>query len=348
METKFDQLNRCVPENPLNKNIKIFINWFLGPILLVWLGFHLYQQFSAQDDREAAFARIRDSFTGPASWMIYLSVLLMPLNWGIEAYKWKLLMEPVQKLSFLQAFKAVLAGTTMAVHTPNRIGEYFGRMIYMDEGNRLRSIALTVTGSFSQLIITLVMGSIGLLFFLIFIKDTSLLHVQVFWIRIFLFIMVFISLVCLLLYFKLSWLLRWLDKAPPLARYRFFFDKLEELDARTLIKILALSGLRYLVFVAQYLLVMKAFGIELGVWMLICLVSVLFLVLSVIPSIVLAEAGIRGAASVEIFYLFTSNVTAVVTSGWFIWLVNLMLPALLGGLLLLGKRIFKRETKYDK
>jgi hypothetical protein len=327
----------------LNKNIKIFINWFLGPVLLVWLGFYLYRQLVQQLNSAAAFEEVKQAFTGPRSWRVYLAVLLMPVNWGLEALKWKWLVSPIQKVPFFTACKAVLAGTAMAVHTPNRVGEYFGRMIYVEEGNRLRSIALTVVGSFSQLIITLLAGVLGTIVFLYWLHGAETLHVSVFWIRIFLWVTALITVGALLVYFKLSWLSAALGKIPFLSRYRFFFNKLDELENRILLRILLLSALRYSIFMAQYLLVMRAFGLDMGTGMMAALVSVLFLVLTAIPSIVLAEAGIRGTASVEIFGLFTTNITAVVTSGWFIWLVNLMLPALLGGLLLLGKRIFRKD-----
>jgi hypothetical protein len=42
------------------------------------------------------------------------------------------------------------------------MGEYAGRVLFLNEGNRLRSISLTIVCSMSQLIITLLMGCIGL------------------------------------------------------------------------------------------------------------------------------------------------------------------------------------------
>jgi Lysylphosphatidylglycerol synthase TM region len=327
----------------LNKNIKIFFNWFLGPVLLAWLGYHLYREMMNQPGREQSWQTIKQAFTGTGSWQVYLTLLLVPVNWGIEALKWRYMMKPVQKMSFFRAFKGVLAGTSLAVNTPNQVGEYFGRMIYVEEGNRLRSIPLTIACSFSQLIITLVAGSIGLLFFIGLVNEAPQTELSVFWIKTLLSVVLLGTILAVLVYFKLSWLVKLLEKVPLINRYRFFLTGVETLNARVLGTTLLYSALRYSVFMVQYLLVMNAFGINESISVNMCLVSVLFIVMSVIPTIVLAEAGIRGKAGHFIFgVVYSSSQVAIIASGLFIWLVNLMLPALLGGLMLLGKKIFKK------
>ena len=56
---------------------------------------------------------------------------------------------------------------SLAMNTPNGSGEYFGRILYVKEGNRLRAITLTLVGSISQLIVTMVLGTIGFFCFAI-------------------------------------------------------------------------------------------------------------------------------------------------------------------------------------
>jgi Lysylphosphatidylglycerol synthase TM region len=336
--TAFNYASYC----PLNKSIKIFFNWFLGPAILLWLGFNLYREIAGEPGREASWRRIEEAFTGSRSWQIYMAVLLVSFNWGIEALKWRYLVRPIQKLSFFTALKGVLAGTSLAVNTPNQVGEYFGRMIYIEEGNRLRSISLTIAGSFSQLIITLAAGTAALYFFIPLVSSAPETGLSVFWIKTLLSIVALGTALALLVYFKLSWLVKLVERLPRINRYTYFFTALETLTAKTLCVALLFSAMRYAVFMAQYLLVMDAFGINNGILLNICLVSVLFVVMSAIPTIVLAEAGIRSKAGEVIFGVVYTSTLAIVTTGLFIWLINLMLPALLGGLMLLGKKIFKK------
>ena len=98
--------------------------------------------------------------------LIYLSIVLflMVLNWTIEALKWQRVLRNVQRISLTKAFKAILSGVSFSATTPNRVGEYAGRVLFLDEGNRLRSVSLTIVCSMSQLIITLLMGFLGFIF----------------------------------------------------------------------------------------------------------------------------------------------------------------------------------------
>ena len=148
----------------LNKNIKIFFNYFLGPLLLVWLAFSVYQQIQRQENIETSWVHIKNSFQSVKIWNVLLVILLMIINWGIEAKKWQLSVAGIYKVSFTKAFKAILSGVSFSIIMPNRIGEYLGRLAYMPEGNRLKSISVTLVGNISQFYVTVVFGVIGFRF----------------------------------------------------------------------------------------------------------------------------------------------------------------------------------------
>ncbi len=325
------------------KQLKILFNYFLVPALMLWLCINIYNQITKQQNNAANWVQIKHAFYGPQTWKIILAVLLMFVNWAIEALKWQKLIMPLQKMTFWNAYKATFAGTSFAANTPNRMGEYFGRMIYIEEGKRLQSIPLTVTGSFSQLLVTLSFGSIGLLFFTSLVQSAVLpFSINSFWLKIFLIGTAAATVCCYFIYFKLSFITKALSYIPFLKKYSFFFKKVDELTNALLLKILLLSMLRYVVFIVQYVMVMQAFGLNLHWWQNVHLLQVLFLVMAAIPSFVIMEAGIRGKVSIEIFKLVTVNNVAVLASGLFIWLLNLMAPALIGVVLLIGKKVFKK------
>ncbi len=79
----------------------------------------------------------------------------MLINWGIEAKKWQVLASRIEQVNYFTAFKAVLSGLSLSLFVPNGIGDYAGRIAYMHEGNRLRSVTLTLVGSMAQLVVTL-------------------------------------------------------------------------------------------------------------------------------------------------------------------------------------------------
>ena len=65
--------------------------------------------------------------------------------------------------------------------------------------------------------------------------------------------------------------------------------------------------------------------------------------MAIVPSFAIAELGIRGKAAVSITALFTTNTVAVLGGTVALWLLNLVVPALIGSLFLLTLKIFKER-----
>src|SRR4030095_12529578 len=147
----------------LNKNIKIFLNYVLGPLLFIWLSYSVFKQIKDQPHLEESWVSIKASFSDARVLNFILVFVLMFVNWSLEALKWKISVQNVQPISFFRSLKAIFSGVSFSVTTPNRTGEDLGRVLYMDDGNRLRVISLTILGSISQLIVTILFGFLGLL-----------------------------------------------------------------------------------------------------------------------------------------------------------------------------------------
>src|SRR6185437_1922275 len=197
-----------------NKNIKRIFKYVLAPLLAGWLFYSLYQQIKSQPNLHQSIQLIKEAPFGAMAWKFWIVIMLAFVNWGLEARKWQVLLEPVQKINFLRAYKSVLSGLTLSLNTPNRMGEYGGRILYIKEGSRLKAISLSIAGSISQLIITLVVGCGGLTYLLFFqnARPDPIMGLSVFWVEILLFISTFISLVLILFFFRLSWLVKIIDK----------------------------------------------------------------------------------------------------------------------------------------
>jgi hypothetical protein len=247
-------------------------------------------------------------------------------------------------MNFFTAFKAVISGVSFSVSTPNRIGEYLGRVLYMSEGNRLKAISLTITGSISQLIVTLVMGWTGLLILRPFIESANLL--SSFWLDLIIYGAAFAVAVLTVFYFRLSWLVRWIDRLPGSRRYAWLIETLEEFNATLLLQIMSLSALRFIVFIIQYYLLFRFFDVDVSLWQAWWAVSLSFLVMAVIPTIALfTDLGLRGKVSLVLLGLFSQNSLGISLTAVSIWFINLIVPALAGSLLILSiKKILKNNN----
>ncbi|HEX7845938.1 MAG TPA: lysylphosphatidylglycerol synthase domain-containing protein [Chitinophagaceae bacterium] len=327
----------------LTKNIKIFINYFLGPLLFLWLSWSIYRQIQKQEDLEKAWKRIVDSFNSPMIVNLVAVVALMIVNWSLEAIKWRTSIRSVQQISFFKAFKAVLSGVSFSVSTPNRIGEYFGRILYMNEGNRLRTISVTIVGSISQIIITLLMGLIGLVVLRDNIEATKI--ISSIWMEVLIYGVLAALLVITLFYFRLHWLTGWADRFPN-NKFAYLVSALNDFDTGLLCRLLLLSAMRFFVFIVQYYLLFQLFDVDISWLQVLWSVSICFLVMAVIPTIALAELGLRGEVSLKLIGLFSANNLGILMTTMSIWLVNLIVPAIVGSLLILSiRKIFSSNKE---
>lgn len=329
----------------LNKKLKIFLNYFVGPVLFVWITYSIYQQIQRQADVHQSWELIKSAFKGSQLWKLLLVIILMFINWGIEARKWQILVSKIQVVSFGRAYRAIFSGQALAFNTLNRIGESAGRAIFLEEGNRLRGIVLSVVGSMSQIIVTFVMGLLGLLYLrLAILDDTHAVEgFSLFWLDGFIYAITVGIVLFILLYFRLSGFIKLLEKIPFIARHKFFVQKLEDFHWKELTRILFLSSCRYVVFVVQYVLLLQVFEVKVSLVEAAAMVSVMFLILAVVPTIALAELGFRGKVSIQLFGLLSTNTVGIIATTAGIWIINLIIPAIAGSLFILGIRLFRNK-----
>ncbi len=326
------------------KKIKRILNFVVGPLLFSGIAWFIYRHIIAIPDLDHHQEVIWNSIQGRGKWLLLIAFFFVFLNWGIEALKWQQLVNHLMKFTYMDSLRGVLAGVSFTMLTPNRMGEFMGRALYMPDGSRIKTAALTSIGSLSQIIITLAGGIGGLTLLLLAevdLKDWPLL----------LNTLKYGTLTALmfgiLVYFNLGLVIRLAENWPPLARYSVFIHAIGEIHGKELLKILGLSFLRYLVFFLQYWYVAEAFGLDLSLKTVFICTSTMFLILTLIPSISLAEFGIRSQVSLYVFGLFTANALGIVVLTSTILVINIILPAIVGSLILLSVRLFGNHKKMN-
>lgn len=334
----------------LNKRLKILLNYILGPLLFIILVYIIYIKVKTQPDLAEKITLLRNVFSKQNAWQFVLLFLLLCTNWSIEARKWQLLMNPLEKVSFLTSVKAILSGLALSLFLPNGFGEYPARALYMKEGNRLRSVALNVAGSMAQLIVTLVAGIISLIYLKQYSWSTNaeIQGLSVLWLNGIISMIIMGTALLIIIYFRLSWLTRLTEKIPFVHRYKYLIEKLETFHWKELTRILYLSCIRFIVFVVQYMLVLHLLEVKIDVIDAICTTCVLFLLLAILPTIPFADVGIRGEAGRQLFSLLTPDAFGIVVTIALVWFVNLIIPSAVGSLFLLSIRIFKKADKLNK
>ena len=127
----------------------------------------IYHQVFNKTDLSSLLLRMESDLAKPEFQTGLLLVMtLMLVNWSVEAFKWKYLIGKVEEVTFFKAYQAVLTGISISSFIPNRVGEFFGRIYILKTASRIEGILITVVGSMSQLLITILAGTAALLIFI--------------------------------------------------------------------------------------------------------------------------------------------------------------------------------------
>ncbi|MCK9203771.1 MAG: flippase-like domain-containing protein [Bacteroidales bacterium] len=321
-------------------------------ILCATFGF-IYKQVVYKNDVAAILKNFEGEFSKPGfvKGMI-LMVLLMIINWGIEAWKWEFLIGKIEKVSFIKAFQAVLSGVSISSFTPNRIGEFFGRVFILEKASHIEGILITVLGSMSQLLITILAGSLSLLVFIPnYLSDTVFSHGYLYYSLVA--IVLSFDVLILGLFFNVSFLSSLKEKILKngLKKLRKFFRIFSFYHNKEIGKVILLSFLRYGVFSFQFFLLLRLFGVAIPFFQAQVLISLLFFIMAVVPTIALTEIGIRGSVAIYIFGLYFSRVNpshpgctlCIFAASTLLWLINVGVPALIGSLFLFRLQFFRNR-----
>lgn len=260
-----------------------------------------------------------------------MALLLMPLNIGLESFKWQLLIQRIESISVLSAFKATLAGMTMSFFTPNRVGEYISRGFILQHASRVDAGFYTFVCSMSQLLLTLLAGLAGGFLYLYSSSETGTVTTMVLAVC-----ALFCASAFLLLYFKMDRTGLLLSKMIP-ARFRKARNKFADInipDRKALTVTLYYSALRYAVFFTQYYLMAVFFGLPWSFSDAFTLITTAFLLTSAIPTIALSELGVRGSVMLFLWQLHPSYHSGyeikLISAIMLLWLLNIVIPTLAG------------------
>lgn len=285
-------------------------------------------------------------------WFTATVLILMPVNWGIESVKWRSLIAYIEKISVKDAFKSVLTGITMSLFTPSRVGEFFGRAFTLKNSDPFKGALLTITGSISQLLATLLTGFMALSFYIPrYIAFKELWH---YWLYAGLVMMMtFAALVMISGYIKAPLINRQVEKLikPSWKRVRYYLDTIDHIKRKTLVQVLLLSMLRYLVFSFQFYLLLRAMGVSIPYPDALLLIAMTYFVMAAIPTVAIADLGIRGSVSIYFLgsyfgegYQFAAEILLAST---LIWLINLAFPALLGMLFINRLNLVRKYPSFN-
>jgi uncharacterized membrane protein YbhN (UPF0104 family) len=319
----------------LTAKAKKLVSWLLKAGILILAFSYIYRQLTNKSDLHNFKELLKHINSTTVYFTLALVVLFMLANWVLEAFKWRYLIRGLHQVSVWQAIEGVFCGLTFAIFTPNRLGEYGGRVMYLPSRKRVYGVFAMAVGSFGQNVVTNVVGASAILWFLY-----HFMHLQG-W----LFVGVCIlaagfMLFFILFYFNIRWLAGLLNSIKPLKKFHRFFDIMRRYRLNELVHVMGYCLARFAVFSTQYYFVVHLLIPEIPAYQTYLFVFIVFFVQSALPSIDLLDIGVRTATADTLFAYVTNQHLAAIAAVASIWFINLIVPAVIGSVFVLKVRFF--------
>lgn len=256
---------------------------------------------------------------------------LMFLNWFLEVVKWRYLSRRLEILSYWKAIKSVFSGLTWAIFTPNRIGEYGGRVMLLRPRNRAKGAVAMGVGLLAQLVLTSVFGALSIAWFVHTFLPTPVPVKLAVWIIASLYALGFV-----VFYFNVHWIDKLIKKVKFLRRIKPFFSILKDFTSKELAQVLWISFARFVIFTSQYIILMMVILPELPFVSMVLMIFILFFVQSAMPSLDIFDFSVRSFVASNLYAYITTQEIAVMAIVSCVWFVNLILPAIIGAFFVLN------------
>jgi hypothetical protein len=324
----------------LTTSTKKIVSYLIKAGILIVAAWFIYRQFDKKNEDLKEF-QLLASHISITQVVITMSVVvvLMFVNWFLEALKWRYVTKTLINITMWEAVEAVFCGLTWAVTTPNRLGEYGGRVMFLPPRKRIHGIFAMSVGSFSQGAVTNVLGVLAMIWF-----SLTFIHGNFWLVTGIVSICAAIVILQLIFYFHIKWVVTLLDRVPLIKKYHRFFEVMGRYKTGELLKIMGFSIARYVTFTFQYFLVFQLLIPQMNVVPVMLVLMLFFLVSSAIPSLDLFDIGVRGFTAAHLFVYVTDQKIAVIAGVSSIWLINLFIPAILGSLFVLKLKFFDRTA----
>ena len=293
---------------------------------------------SGQKDIDLHFSSLVASLQGWGALLLLCVLVIMLVQWLLEAKKWQVMLSPEHPVKLSEAFRMILSGIALSIATPNRMGEFAGRVMHLPSGQRLQGTAFTVIGNFAQLIVTCMAGSIALCMEWqdqhLYPTGKGLQAIQ----SLLLWATPFTIIFFILLYFKAGLVFNWILSLRMLGKFRDKLGALATIPNHILLKVLLLSSLRFAFFILQYWLLFKLTNTGIDLRDTFTGISIMLLWLAIVPTFSFLELGLRWEFALLLLGSLTENTLGIAVSVTAVWLINLMLPAAVGAIGLLRYR----------
>ena len=254
------------------------------------------------------------------AFLLFLSVL----NRFFEILKWQNLVGFIHKISLGEATKQVLGALTAGLFTPNGLGEYAGKALFFEKNETKKVIFLNLICNGIQMILTVIFGVFGLLYFN---EQYNVITTKT---------VIILFGICFLAFGILFSLKKINIKGYSIER---LIHKINEIPKPIHQKNIFLAICRFLVFSHQYYFLFLAFDVDLPYLTAISTITSVYFLASSLPTFQFLDFAVKGSVAVYFFGIIGVNEWIVIFITTLMWFLNVVLPVLIGSYYVLNFKI---------
>lgn len=319
------------------------LNVAIKLLIIIALSVAVYIQITKHENLTDLWRNFTEKISaGQTIHFLLLLIFFMPVNWLLETLKWWVLFPVNSNLSFSTLLKAVLAGISIALFTPNRIGEYGGRLLCLKKNDRWDGFIAAVVGSFCQMLVLIGVGLMGVVYLSEHLINWNS---QTFYSLVGIVSLLFLAM--LGIYFNIGLLVKRLSSLSHKQWAKASIEKLgfmAHYKRQTLLLALLLGTTRYTVYTLQYFWALRFYGVNLNPEEALAGIAGIFLFQTILPLPPVIGLVARGEFALLIWNHFDVNEISIVGATLTLFVINLCIPALIGVLYLLKKNVFKKAS----
>lgn len=307
------------------KVLSKYLNTFIKLLIFIGLGVVLYKQVLSNTDLKIALKSLKENLIDGRGWFMMVLILTV-INWSLETVKWRLLVNRLDQISFFRAFLGILLGISFSLFTPNRLGEYGGRVLVLKH-HRIAAIVSTLIGSYSQIVANMSIGGFALIIFL-----WKYMHLHIYYIIAISSVYIILAGFLFVSYFNIDIVSVLFKKYSVFKKISEYVEVVKQYSANDLKRLLILSVFRYGIYCMQFFLLLKVFKTGLKWIDGVVLIPNVFFVQGILPTMAIFDVSLRGQVAVQFISDFAQGeMFQVVAASLVLWFINLIVPSLIGG-----------------
>lgn len=258
---------------------------------------------------------------------LFITLFLLPFNWITESLKWKIIVSETEKISLNTAFKSVLAGFSTGFVTPNRLGDFAGRILFLNNTNRKTGFTLSMINSITQNIAIGICGIPAAIIFFTNRNTEKIISLNYF------FLLILLILMLIILYAALPFISEKLKKGKTGS----FLNGINNYTFWKQISIILMSILRFTVFSIQFYTILLFFGVQLSLSEAIIAIPASYLFVTFTPSAAFSDPVIRSSYAVFFIGAYSPETINIIFAGTGIWIVNYLISMFIGNIFIFNK-----------